>query len=93
MPHPDRCFASALAALPSGTTTGTAGGKRYVATKTLFNAGRSVKLVAEELGGSDYISLNFYMLENSGRLRPCEMSSKKVTDFVLAFVPDHPDAE
>lgn len=81
-------FAAALAALPVGTFTGTAARRRYVATKSVFSGGKSIKLVAEELGGNDYISLNWYDLASGARLKPCEMPAAKVTDFVLALVPD-----
>lgn len=77
-----------LAALPLGTSTGTAQGKRYVATRSLFNNGRSTKLVAEELGGSDYISLNFYDLTAGPGLYPCEMPAKKVIAFLRSYTPD-----
>ena len=81
-------FATALAALPDGTFQGTAHGRRYVATKSSFACGKAIKLVAEELGGNDYISLNWYALETGGRLKPCEMSEAKVRAFVDALVPD-----
>ncbi len=77
-----------LAALPIGTSTGTAHGKRYVTTRSLFNNGRSTKLVAEELGGSDYISLNFYDLTAGPGLFPCEMPAQKVIAFLRSYVPD-----
>lgn len=77
-----------LAALPIGTSTGTAQGKRYVATRSLFNNGRSTKLVAEELGGSDYISLNFYDLTAGPGLYPCEMPAEKVIAFLRSYTPD-----
>ena len=81
-------FARALTALPLGTFQGMAHGRRYVVTKTRFNGGRSVKLVAEELGGPDYISLNWYDTARGGALRPCEMPAEKVTAFVLGLRPD-----
>ncbi len=81
-------FSVALAALSTGTFTGVAAGRRYVVTKSEFSGGKSVKLVAEELGGTDYISFNWYDLAVGAQLRPCEMSASKVTDFVLALVPD-----
>ncbi|WP_223423278.1 hypothetical protein [Tateyamaria pelophila] len=71
-----------------GTFTGTAFGRRYVVTKSAFSAGKSVKLVAEELGGTDYISLNWYDLASGDRLKPCEMSAAKVTAFVMALQPE-----
>ena len=36
-------------------------GKRYGVTRTDFNQGKSIKIYAEELGGNDFISLNYYM--------------------------------
>ena len=75
-------FAQALAALPDGTFYGRAHGRRYVATKSSFSQGKSIKLVAEELGGTDYISLNWYVLKTGPRLKPCEMAEAKVRAFV-----------
>lgn len=83
-----RDFADALAALPIGTFRGTAAGRRYVVTKSMFSQGRSIKLVAEELGGADYISLNWYDLAAGGRLKPCEMPAAKVTEFVQGLKPE-----
>lgn len=93
-PHSRVAFETALLALPLGTFTGTAHNRRYIVTKTLFNSGKSLKLVAEELGGPDYISLNFYRLEKGSRLFPCEMSIEKVTEFVhdLRLDPTQEDA-
>lgn len=81
-------FANALRAIPVGTTKGHAFGKRYAATRTDFNNGLSVKLVAEALDSSDYISLNFYELRQGAQLAPCEMPHKKVIDFVMAYHPE-----
>ena len=87
-------FAAALAALPTGTFTGTADGRRYVVTKIAFARNRAIKLVAEERGGSDYISLNWYALTSGGLLRPCEMPEAKVRRFVehLEVIRDEPKA-
>ncbi|WP_300059756.1 hypothetical protein [uncultured Roseobacter sp.] len=74
-----------LNALPIGSFTGTAAHRRYVVTKTLFSDGRAVKLVAEELGAADYISLNFYHLQSGPRLFPCEMPRAKVVAFLHAL--------
>ena len=80
-------FERALKALPRGTFTGTAGGKSYVITTSRMTGGRAIKLVAEERGGPDYISLNWYDV-GPGLLKPCEMPADKVTRFVLTLVPD-----
>ncbi|WP_299152125.1 hypothetical protein [uncultured Tateyamaria sp.] len=74
--------------MPHGTFTATAYGRRYVVTKSSFAGGKSIKLVAEELGGPDYISLNWYDLASGAQLRPCEMSDQKVRAFVDAARPD-----
>ncbi|WP_415921377.1 hypothetical protein [Tateyamaria sp. SN6-1] len=81
-------FAAALAALPTGTFQGMAHGRRYVVTKSVLGSGRTTKLVAEELGGRDYISLNHFALASGGLLKPCEMPEAKVTAFVLDLIPD-----
>ncbi|WP_299546704.1 hypothetical protein [uncultured Tateyamaria sp.] len=86
-------FTTALAALPDGTFFGTVGGRRYVATKSLFAGGKSVKLVAEELGGTDYISLNWYDIGPGGRLKPCEMPEAKVRSFVERLVIEAPGGD
>lgn len=81
-------FIRALNALPLGTHPGHVQGRRYLVSKTMFNEGRSLKLVAEEIGGRDYISLNFYDLRTGPRLFPCEMPVEKVVAFVTRFTPD-----
>lgn len=83
-------FAAALAALPEGGFTLRYGGRRYAAAKTVHAGGRSVKLTARALDGSDRISLNWYDLPAGPRLRPCEMPAEKVRAFVAGaeLVPD-----
>lgn len=82
-------FLSAFDALPRGGYGGTFEGKRYRLMKSILVAGRSQKLEAEELGGPDYISFNLYRLAGGEvLLKPCEMPSEKVIDFVLKVVPD-----
>ncbi|WP_170350709.1 hypothetical protein [Ruegeria atlantica] len=82
-------FLNAFFALPEGTFTGYANGRRYVVSRSVFGAGRSLKLVAHQLGGPDYISMNLYLTRQSGALlRPCEMPADKVVSFVTALIPD-----
>lgn len=81
-----QAFLAAFDALPEGTFTGRARGRRYVVVRKV--AGAVQKLVAEELGGPDYISLNLYRLTSGARLKPCEMPEQKVVDFVLALKSD-----
>lgn len=56
--------------------------KKYGVTRTDFNRGKSIKLYAEELGGNDFISLNYYITAKAERLIPCEMPAEKVIDFI-----------
>jgi hypothetical protein len=86
-------FEAALHALPVGTFNGRSAGRRYVVTKSAFSGGRAVKLVAEELGGADYISLNWYDLATGGVLKPCEMPKEKVVTFVLGLSVDQEQSD
>ena len=82
-------FLSAFDALPVGAYGGTFQDRRYRIAKTVLVTGRSQKLEAEELGGTDYISFNLYRLANGAALlKPCEMEAAKVVDFVLGLRAD-----
>lgn len=61
-------------------------GRRYGLTRQDFNQGRSLKVYAEELGGSDFISFNLYYLREQAQLKPCEMPDEKVLDFLRGMV-------
>ena len=80
-------FLTAFDALPLGSFKGQAHGRTYLVTRSNHADGKSQKLVAKELGGADYISLNLYRLASGARLKPCEMPAQKVIDFVLALDP------
>ncbi|MBK1834472.1 hypothetical protein [Roseibacillus ishigakijimensis] len=90
--HPD-CpladFTAKLARIPLGSSTGWAHGRRYLLTRLQVAGGGGEKLIGEAADGSDYISLNLYHLRKGKLLRPCEMSARKVIDFVqgLEFSP------
>ncbi len=82
-------FVSAFDMLPVGGYGGSFDGRRYRVTKSVMATGRSQKLEAEELGGSDYISFNLYRLAGGqALLKPCEMTSEKVIGFVLGLEID-----
>ena len=83
-------FLTAFDALPSGTFQGSALQGRYVVSKTSQAQARSWKLVAEQLDGPDYISLNLYRTTSGAKLRPCEMPAEKVIAFVMALEPNDP---
>ena len=76
-------FYTKLLMLPNGANDVHYLGKRYLLRKVTLLEGRLLKLYAEELGGNDIISGNYYPTIKRGLLKPCEMSEKKVIDFVL----------
>ncbi len=82
-------FERALAAFPEGYVAGHFHGRRWGSTVKRSDDGRRVWLFAEELGGVEIVSFNLYLLSSDRTmLKPCEMASKKVTEFVIGFVPD-----
>lgn len=56
--------------------------KRYLFRKETHLEGKLVKVYAEELGGNDFISLNYYPETLNGLLKPCEMPEEKVIAFI-----------
>ncbi len=68
--------------LPNGYSEGIYQNKKYGITRASFNKEKSFKVYAEELGGTDFISLNFYRTSKGDQLKPCEMSSQKVIHFL-----------
>lgn len=78
-----RAFRDRLASFPSGYSRGRYLGRSYGISLSRPLPGIE-KLYAEELGGRDIISFNFYTTKPSGPLlKPCEMSSERVMDFVI----------
>lgn len=76
-------FYTKLLLLPDGANDVYYLGKRYLLRKHKLLEGRLFKIYAEELGGNDIVSGNYYTTIKDGLLKPCEMSDKKVIDFVL----------
>ncbi len=68
--------------IPEGYSTVLFEGKKYGLTKTTFTNGKSYKIYAEELQGTDFISLNYYLTTTSELLKPCEMPAEKVIRFL-----------
>ena len=77
-----------LASWPRGYFTVRYQGRRYGVTNSAHANGNSFKLYAEELGGTDRISLNIYRPPSSAEpaLKPCEMPVDKVTAYVAGAV-------
>ncbi|MGK0363502.1 MAG: hypothetical protein ACI85O_000547 [Saprospiraceae bacterium] len=59
--------------------------KKYSLTRRDFNQGKSTKVFAKELGGTDFISFNFYLTEGGENFKPCEMPEEKVLAFLKNF--------
>ena len=73
--------------LPDGYSEVSYKESRYGMTVERFNEGRSVKINAKELKGTDFISLNFYSSSSQDHLKPCEMPLEKVIHFLLNQKP------
>lgn len=80
-------FYTKLLALPNGANNVIYLGKRYLLRKETLLEGKLLKVYAEELGNTDIVSGNYYPSIKNGMLKPCEMSDKKVIDFVLHAEP------
>ncbi len=78
----------ALHRIREGYSQGYYKSKRYGMTKTTFNRGKSIKFYAEELGGKDVVSLNYYITNSKEWLKPCEMEAEKVICFLLHVKTD-----
>jgi len=76
-------FYTKLVTLPNGANDVYYNEKRYLLRKETLLNGQLLKLYAEELGGNNIVSGNYYPTLKGGMLKPCEMSDKKVIDFVL----------
>ena len=76
-------FYTKLLALPNGANDVRYLNKRYLLRKETLLEGKLLKVYAKELGGNDIVSGNYYPTMKGGMLKPCEMSDKKVIDFVL----------
>ncbi len=68
--------------IPEGYSLGIYNHKKYGISKETFTNGKSFKIFANELGGTDFVSLNYYKTKDNGLLKPCEMPAEKVIDFL-----------
>jgi hypothetical protein len=81
-------FEDALAKLPDGYVDGYFGNRSWGVTVKRSQDGKRTWLYGEELGGTDIVSFNLYRLAGPGSIvKPCEMSSAKVIEFVVGFEP------
>ena len=68
--------------IPLGYSEGIYETQKYGITKSIFNKGKSIKIYAEELGATNFISLNYYITSKKDLIKPCEMSKQKVIHFL-----------
>jgi hypothetical protein len=81
-------FEHALAKLAGGYSEGRFQDRPWGVTVKRSADGKRIWLYGEDLGGTDVVSFNLYVLSGASlALKPCEMSSSKVVDFVLGFRP------
>jgi hypothetical protein len=86
-PPPPRPIAALVDAVPEGWTRVRYGGRAYGLTRRTRAGGRSISVVAEELGGTDLVSANVHRTTTADHLRPCEMPESKVLDFLRGWEP------
>ncbi|PTX63960.1 hypothetical protein C8N46_101570 [Kordia periserrulae] len=68
--------------LPNGYCEVRYNNAKYSVTKSVFNNEKSYKIYASELGGKNFISLNYYCTSQREILKPCEMPVTKVVHFL-----------
>ena len=59
--------------------------KKFGVTRTDFNAGKSIKVFAEEIGGTHFVSFNYYRTLKGELLKPCEMPEQRVLHFLKHY--------
>ncbi|UZO79933.1 peptide methionine sulfoxide reductase [Aquimarina sp. ERC-38] len=72
----------AILKIPEGYSEVFYDSRKYGISKTVFNQHKSLKVYAQELGGSNFISFNYYLLQSKQVLKPCEMPENKVIHFL-----------
>jgi len=77
-----KAFDKKIKALDNGSYDVVFNNKRFLLRKETQLDDKLIKLYAKELGGNDFISLNYYPYLKDGLLKPCEMPKEKVIDFI-----------
>ncbi|MEZ8028786.1 hypothetical protein A1OW_12075 [Enterovibrio norvegicus] len=60
-------------------------GERWGMSIRRYSSGKSVKVYAESLSSTDFISANMYEFDGRWVLKPCEMPDEKVLAFIQGF--------
>lgn len=75
-------FRKNLLKLPNKTFFVSYNSQKYIVTKQTLLENKLIKLYAKGLKNGDIVSANYYVFIKNGLLKPCEMTPKKVIDFV-----------
>lgn len=78
----DGRFKERIVELPLGSFYCFYNDLKYLVNKQVYSDGKIIKIYAEELQGNDIVSGNYFTTIKNGLLKPCEMSDKKVIDFI-----------
>jgi len=73
--------------VPEGWTLVRFQGRPYGLIRTTRAGGKSISVLAHELGGHDLVSANIYRTTEGDLLRACEMPEQKVLDFLRGWRP------
>ena len=73
--------------VPIGWSETTYAGRRWGVTRAQSAGGRTTSVYAEELGGTDVVSTNAYLVGGAWVLKPCEMPEEKVRAFLKEQQP------
>lgn len=80
-----RSIAELVARIPEGWTLASYDDRPYGLSRTTRAGGRSISVLARELGGPDLVSANVYKTSKGHQLRACEMPDQKVLDFLAGW--------
>lgn len=90
--EPPRSLAELVERVPEGWTLVSYDDRPYGLSRTTHAGGRSISVLARELGGPDLVSANVYTTSKGHQLRACEMPDQKVLDFLAGWQPQREGA-
>jgi hypothetical protein len=85
--RPQISLAELVDRVPEGWTLVSYQDRRYGLSRTTRANGKSISVLASELGGRDLVSANIYTTSAGHKLRACEMPEQKVLDFLTGWQP------
>ena len=85
--RPPTPLAELVDRVPEGWTLVSYENRQYGLSRTTRANGKSISVLARELGGRDLVSANIYTTSKGHQLRACEMPDQKVLDFLTGWRP------